>query len=863
MKFSKRILSVLLSLVMIAVMIVPVGTMTASAAIAGGGLQGYTTHVYEGCDLSFWNVNDNDYANGYATDDSGADYSLIDFKRMKADGCDFVILRLGSVENGANYVDPHFYTYYNMAREADMDIGLYFYSHALTYAGAAAEAEFVIDIIEDAGMYFEYPLYIDIEEKDQLALSMASMTSLISGWCETMVNNNYFPGIYGNYSLWELTSSAILNTYDFWLAYVSDSESISSYNPSNTNVSEDCSMWQYSFYGYGYDGVGYYSSSAGAVLLDVNVSYKDYPAIMAQYGYNNMTANKVVSNGASYTAVNTRDDIYADNGTKLTDGQKGSLAGGESERYSGWFTDELEVTIDIGSDSSYNTFNVYAATNSSWGITSAPTGLKVLVGNSASGPFTEVAATTSAIATATDSTTGWTTYKLTASIDSEGDEIASISNRYVKFVMTAKDAGDTNYPGAGHIWLDEVEVSYIETAKAETTSIITSLEFVTTEVTPVNGSATFKPTLYSVNGDTSLTNLVSSSIYLYTISAIGADDWTVYSGNTFAGNTLYDLYFSLSCSSSVTFAADCTLTLKTADGSHDAIIYSYDASNNSMAFDIYFNLSDSADGTNIFISGINNSIDAGEANIFTPSFGTVNTSSANILWTANCLAKYDSSLGAYVVQSIEIPGPSGNTNASYTLASDEILIAVHDSESSDGSTENRNKLMTVTPGMALQLNNVNLSDTYVGSNASITFYYPTTAVESLGAKANASSNGLRFGATYTKSDSNGVLTGLGFLLISDYRLGDNELDLNYASNSEIASYVVRVSACGIEEYEEGKAFEDYTTFTFYATVLGLANYADQDIVAVPYATYDTGKIVYGEKIVNNLNGVLAGESSFE
>ena len=30
-----------------------------------------------------------------------------------------------------------------------------------------------------------------------------------------------------------------------------------------------------------------------------------------------------------------------------------------------------------------------------------------------------------------------------------------------------------------------------------------------------------------------------------------------------------------------------------------------------------------------------------------------------------------------------------------------------------------------------------------------------------------------------------------------------------------------------------------TPYTFYATVLGLGDYADQDIVAVPYASYDT------------------------
>ena len=250
-------------------------------AIGGAGLQGSTDNLYYGCDLSFYNVSNNNYANGYSNDDSGADYSLVDFEKMKADGCDFVILRLGSEDSSGKYYDPHFVTYYNMAREAGLDIGLYYYSYALTSAEAAEEAEFVISVVEQYDMYFEYPLYIDIEESDQLALGETALSNVCYGWCDTMVEAGYFPGIYGNYNLYDGISSQVKADYDFWLAYVSSADSMSTYNPSNTNVSDECSVWQYSFYGYEYDGIG-------LDMLDVNVSYKDYPAIMEAYGYNNM-----------------------------------------------------------------------------------------------------------------------------------------------------------------------------------------------------------------------------------------------------------------------------------------------------------------------------------------------------------------------------------------------------------------------------------------------------------------------------------------------------------------------------------------------------------------------------------------------
>jgi len=245
------------------------------------GIPGSADNIAYGCDVSFYNVSDNSYANYTTSDDSGADYSLLDFERMKADGCDFVILRMGSEDSSGRYTDPHFFTMYDMAREAGMDIGLYYYSYAMSYSEAAADAQYVIDVIEDNGMYFEYPIYIDIEESDQLALSESSLSDLCYGWCETMVDAGYFPGIYGSYNLYDGVSSDVRNTYDFWVAWVSSATSASAYNPSTHNISNECAMWQYSWYGYEYDGVG-------LSMLDVNVSYKDYPAIMAKYGYNNV-----------------------------------------------------------------------------------------------------------------------------------------------------------------------------------------------------------------------------------------------------------------------------------------------------------------------------------------------------------------------------------------------------------------------------------------------------------------------------------------------------------------------------------------------------------------------------------------------
>ncbi len=907
MKLIKRIGALLVTVALLCslLMFVPNNVTPKVHALEEAGLA-YNTSGFQslGCDLSFYNVSDNNYANGYSNDDSGANYSLVDFEAMKADGCDFAILRLGSEDSSGKYYDPHFVTYYNMAREAGMQLGVYYYSYALTYDEAVEEAEFCIEVMESYGMYFEYPIYIDIEESDQLTSSIAPAVSL--GWCDTMEAAGYFPGIYGNYNLYDCLTTDIQQNYDIWLAYVSSATSTSSYNPSNTDLSSECSVWQYSFYGYEYDGIG-------LDMLDVNVSYKDYPTIMATYGYNNVdgsgaTKTNVSKDATYYPPDNTRTDDYVDDGVKLTDGSKGSIYGGETARYAGWYTTTgLEIVVDLGAVTDSNTYNVYAAANSSWGI-DIPSGFTVSVSDSLNGTYTEITSTTEYTLTGTDTSTGWSTYLFTVSTEE------AASARYVKFTVAPNNATT-----GSHVWLDEVEAIYDtslieddgsgdtgsgdgssgDTGEDDTTLTINSLEFSISADATAGGNV-FTPTLLSVNGSTALTSHINNSYNLwYTIDSIGGDTYESYTGTTFESGYIYDLYIAVVSNSTATFATDCTLTVSSPNNTYTGTIYSYSATDGKITFDVYFDLTDTGSGDGddtgsgdggdtgsgdggttanpdddivvgsqeVYITGFNTSIVAGAAQIFTPDFGTVSSSTANITWTMNAIAKYDEELDAYVVTQVFAGG--GSDSLSYDLADDEILIAVHDWETGvtdgtevSGSAQNFANLSAVQAGMLLEFSDIDLDSKSVGTDPIITFYNLPDPVVSIGAKANEELGGIRFGATYNKVTSNGQVTGLGFLIISADKLGDNTLDLNYASNSEIAKYVAKVECRTIEDYVEGKAFEDYASFTFYATVIGLGNYADEDIVAVPYITYLDGDTFCGEAMTNSVNGVLNGESSF-
>lgn len=90
----------------------------------------------------------------------------IDFKKVKASGVDFVIIRAGFGKY-ANQKDPCFESHYKAAKAAGLKVGAYWYSYAATVEDAKAEAQTCINAIK--GKTFEYPIYFDLEERSQFA----------------------------------------------------------------------------------------------------------------------------------------------------------------------------------------------------------------------------------------------------------------------------------------------------------------------------------------------------------------------------------------------------------------------------------------------------------------------------------------------------------------------------------------------------------------------------------------------------------------------------------------------------------------------------------------------------------------------
>ena len=182
---------------------------------------------------------------------------------MAGDGVSYAFIRAGyrGSDEGKLVEDDHFADNVEGALDNGIDVGVYFYTQALSPEEAREEAEFVIDLLEDYEI--TYPVVIDLEEilvEDARTENMTKQeyTDAAVAFCETVKDAGYTPMIYGNLkTFFIMLDLEKIEGYDKWFAYYDEAF----YFP------YDFTVWQYSSKG-SVDGVG------GDV--DMNVCMKDY-----------------------------------------------------------------------------------------------------------------------------------------------------------------------------------------------------------------------------------------------------------------------------------------------------------------------------------------------------------------------------------------------------------------------------------------------------------------------------------------------------------------------------------------------------------------------------------------------------------
>lgn len=203
------------------------------------------------------------------------------FTKAKNEGVQFAIIRGGFTGYGKGKVqakDDQFESHYKNAKINGLGVGCYFFSRAVSKAEGEKEAAFLYENCLK-GKQFEYPIYIDVEDKYyQAKASKQAVTDAIIGFCEYLENKGYYVGVYANTD-WFKNRMYLdqLKAYDKWIAQWSK----------NRPTTPDGGLWQF-----GGETNYIRANKVAGVTCDQNYSYKDYPSIMKNASLNGYTAIK-------------------------------------------------------------------------------------------------------------------------------------------------------------------------------------------------------------------------------------------------------------------------------------------------------------------------------------------------------------------------------------------------------------------------------------------------------------------------------------------------------------------------------------------------------------------------------------------
>lgn len=168
--------------------------------------------------------------NGRKVSYVGADISKhtgkIYFPSLKAAGIDYVMIRLGSrgYSSGQIALDENFKENIDGALEAGLDVGVYFYSQAITQDEALQEATFVVQNLEPYRGKVKYPVAFNMgfvsNDKSRIeGLSREDKTTVTVSFLEAVRAAGYVPMVYGDKEwLLKEVDLAKLQDYDVWLS---------------------------------------------------------------------------------------------------------------------------------------------------------------------------------------------------------------------------------------------------------------------------------------------------------------------------------------------------------------------------------------------------------------------------------------------------------------------------------------------------------------------------------------------------------------------------------------------------------------------------------------------------------------------
>lgn len=179
----------------------------------------------------------------------------IDWKKVRASGIDFAILRAGFGRE-VSQVDKKFEQNYKNAKAAGLKVGAYWYSYADSIEDAEREGEACAEVLK--GKVFELPVFYDMEEGFQTSFGKETLTSMAKKFIKTLSNAkvNASLGVYANLNWFTnyLDFKSLYGRCFIWLAQY------------HTQPQLLCDVWQYS-------SSGIVNGISGGV--DMNIIYSE------------------------------------------------------------------------------------------------------------------------------------------------------------------------------------------------------------------------------------------------------------------------------------------------------------------------------------------------------------------------------------------------------------------------------------------------------------------------------------------------------------------------------------------------------------------------------------------------------------
>lgn len=192
----------------------------------------------------------------------------IDWKAVSQSGIDFAYIRVGrgDIDGNGPKADKYFLQNISEANKYGIDVGVYFYSYALTEEDAREEARLTIDLIKNFTV--SYPVVYDLEEW----MDRSNLADIAKAYMDTIIDAGYFPMLYSyRYGIDGHFSKEFTDTYALWVAQ----------RNTRPETEYDYYIWQYSFTGE-VDGIKGH--------VDLDISMRDFPAILKKHGLNKLSS---------------------------------------------------------------------------------------------------------------------------------------------------------------------------------------------------------------------------------------------------------------------------------------------------------------------------------------------------------------------------------------------------------------------------------------------------------------------------------------------------------------------------------------------------------------------------------------------